>query len=130
MDVVCALIERRGRLLVAQRAPGKSLAGKWEFPGGKIDPGETTSQAIIREIREELGCEVEPLHTLRPSVHAYPTRTITLYPVVCLLRQGEPMALEHAAVEWVSPLEVQYLDLAEADFPVLADYLRMIESGY
>lgn len=129
MDVVCALIERDGKLLVAQRASGKALAGKWEFPGGKIDPGETAFQAIIREIREELDCVVEPLRLLQPSVHSYPTRTIALHPVICELRQGKPRALEHAAVDWVNALDVRFLDLAEADIPVLEDYLRLVASS-
>lgn len=125
VDVVCALIEHNGKVLVAQRAAGKSLAGKWEFPGGKIDRNETAFQAIVREIREELDCEVEPLSSLRPIVHEYPETTIVLHPIVCELRHGEPRPLEHDAIQWVEALAARSLDLAEADIAVLEDFLRI-----
>lgn len=129
MNVVCALIERGGLLLVAQRAAGKALAGKWEFPGGKIDPGETAFEAIVREIHEELGCFVEPIQQLDSCVHHYPTFIITLHPIICQLSEGEPRALEHAAVGWVDRADIRSLDLAEADIPVLEEYLSLTSSG-
>ena len=87
-------------MLIAQRPVGKIAAGKWEFPGGKIEPGETAEAALHRELHEELGCTVEILRPLAPHTH------------------------EHAALRWVPAAELLSLDLPEADLPIIADYLR------
>ncbi len=120
--VTCALLERDGRLLVAQRAPGRKLALKWEFPGGKIEPGESGPEALARELREELGVEVDVGRELTPVTHDYGSLVIALRSFLCRLRAGEPHPHEHAAVRWCTPDEVAALDLAEADRPVLAQF--------
>jgi 8-oxo-dGTP diphosphatase len=122
-NVACALIERDGRVLVAQRAEGRSMAGCWELPGGKIDPDESVEAAIVREITEELGCTVRPLERLRSRTHAYPASTVTLIPVRCEIVSGEPAALEHAQIRWVAPADLAALDWSAADVAVVDDYV-------
>ena len=123
IHVTCALIERGGRVLIAQRGPGKHLAGKWEFPGGKIDLDETPDACLRREILEELGCSVTIQTPLTPVTHSYPATTIHLLPFRCTLNSGEPTALEHRAIDWIEPQELLLVDLAEADRPIAREYL-------
>lgn len=122
--VVCALIEREGRVLIAQRPEGKHLASKWEFPGGKVETGEEPEAALIREIQEELGCELVLQSQLPASSHAYERGEITLLPFRCMLAAGsaEPHAHEHAALAWVTLDELRNFDLAEADLPIVESW--------
>ena len=124
--VACALIERDGHLLMAQRPAHKHLGGKWEFPGGKIEPGETPEAALHRELREELGCTVELLRPLAPHTHAYAAVTVQLIPFVVRLLPDSPapQTHEHAALLWVPAADLLALDLPEADLPIITDYLR------
>jgi len=129
VPVTCALLERDGRLLVAQRPAHKKLPLKWEFPGGKIEPGETGVAALTRELQEELGIEVDVGRELTAVRHDYGTVMIELRAFRCRLRVGEPHPHEHVAVRWCTPAEVAELDLAEADRPVLALYVSEVASG-
>jgi 8-oxo-dGTP diphosphatase len=126
LAVVCALIERDGHVLMAQRPAHKHLGGKWEFPGGKVEPGETHAMALHRELQEELGCTVEILRALTPHTHAYATVTVQLIPFVTRLlpTSGVPQTHEHAALRWVAATELTALDLPEADLPIITDYFR------
>lgn len=126
LAVVCALIERDDCVLMAQRPAHKHLGGKWEFPGGKVEPGETPEAALHRELQEELGCTVEILRALAPHTHAYATVTVQLIPFVVRLlpASGAPQTHEHAALRWVPVGELASLDLPEADLPIIAGYLR------
>ena len=119
IDVVCALILREGRVLVCQRAGGKHLAGLWEFPGGEGDEGEGREEALVREIREELGCEVLVGKGLEAVEHEYAEVAIRLWPFWCELGEGEPEALEHAAMRWVTPENLGGVELAPADVKVV-----------
>ncbi|RXK53799.1 (deoxy)nucleoside triphosphate pyrophosphohydrolase [Oleiharenicola lentus] len=121
VPVVCAVIEREGHVLVAQRPPHKLLPLKWEFPGGKVEPGENPADAIIREIREELGCEIRVTRALPPFIHDYKTVVIEMIPFVCVLAPGtsEPHPHEHVAIAWVQPAALRGYDLAAADWPVV-----------
>ena len=116
--VVCAVIERDGRVLLCQRAEGKQLAGQWEFPGGKVEDGEEMGAALEREIREELGCGVAVGEALAPVEHTYPEVAIRLWPFRCVVVDGEPQALEHAALEWVEAGRLGEWSLAVADVKV------------
>ena len=113
--MVCAVIVREERVLLCKRAAGRHLAGHWEFPGGKVEEGEEERAALAREIREELGCAVEPGAAIDPIEHSYPGVTICLLPFVCTIVDGEPAALEHEEIGWFTPVEVDSLMLAEAD---------------
>ncbi|MDO9582226.1 MAG: (deoxy)nucleoside triphosphate pyrophosphohydrolase [Desulfomicrobium sp.] len=123
IHVTCAIIEREGRVLATQRSSAMSMPHKWEFPGGKIDPGETAEECLRRELLEEIGIQARIGPSLPASTHQYPTFTITLYPFVCTIEEGEIFLHEHAALLWLLPSQLHTLDWAEADIPVLAAYL-------
>ena len=120
--VVCAVIERDGLLLLAQRPAHKHLPLKWEFPGGKVEPGEDPAAAIVREIREELGCEITVVRKLPSFRHDYQTVLIEMIPFVCALTKdsSRPLPHEHIALAWVKPAGFAAYDLAPADLPVIA----------
>lgn len=125
IQVVCALIEDdSGRLLLAQRPPGKHLAGLWEFPGGKLEPGESPQAALVREIAEELGCAALPGAALTPVTHAYETVTVKLMPFLARLaeKDAKPEAREHAALRWVTREEIDALPMPAADAPIVAEW--------
>ena len=131
IPVVCALIEHNGRVLVAQRPGDKHLALKWEFPGGKVEPGEAPAAALVREIREELACDITIAQALPRSVYKYDNQPpIELIPFVCHLdpKSPEPQAREHASLAWARREELPDFDFAAADFPVLAAYLNPFAS--
>lgn len=118
------MIERDGLVLLAQRPPHKLLPLKWEFAGGKVEPGEDPAAAIVREIREELGCEIRVARALPRFVHDYGRVIIEMIPFVCSLAPSatEPHPHEHVALAWVEPDRLLAYDLAAADLPVVAAY--------
>lgn len=123
--VVCAVLEDGGgRVLVAQRPAHKHLGLKWEFAGGKVEPGEHPAAALEREIREELGCAICVGAALPRFTHDYGTVHIEMIPFVCDLAPGSPAPHphEHAALRWVVPEELDAIDLAPADWPVVRAY--------
>lgn len=122
VPVVCAVIERHGLVLIAQRPPHKLLPLKWEFAGGKVEPGEDPAAAIVREIREELGCDIVITQALPRFTHDYKTVVIEMIPFVCALPavSAEPHPHEHVALAWVKPADLTTYDLAAADLPVVA----------
>jgi 8-oxo-dGTP diphosphatase len=125
--VSCAIIERSGLVLAARRSPAMAQPDKWEFPGGKLKPGETPAASLIREIQEELAVTIEVTEALPPSDYDYPAFALTLYPFTATIRCGEPKALEHSELIWLPPAELPRLDWAPADLPVLASYLGRIK---
>lgn len=123
VDVVAAaLIDSAGRVLVAQRPPGKSLAGLWEFPGGKIEPGEAPTAALARELTEELGITVAPadLRPLSFVAHAYPDFHLLMLLYTCATWEGEPVGDEGQAIAWHTPDALVGLAMPPADVPLLA----------
>ena len=126
VPVVCALIEQAGRILLAQRPAHKHLPLKWEFPGGKVEPGEEPTAAIVREIHEELGCDIVIGRALRRFPFDYTAVVIEMIPYVCTLAPGSPapQAHEHVALAWVEPGQLAAYDLAPADVPVIPDFLH------
>ena len=129
VHVACAIIERDGLILAAQRNGSKSLPLKWEFPGGKIDPGESPEACVKRELLEEMGISIFIRAALPPSTHFYSDFSVTLYPLVCTIASGKITLHEHAAISWVSPEELSGLDWAEADLPVIGMYLIRLRAG-
>lgn len=124
LRVTAAVVRRRdGRVLLAQRRAGSHLAGHWEFPGGKVEPGETPAEALRRELAEELGVEVRVGGLFTEVAHDYPEKSILLQAYLCDLLTGEPEPLECAAVRWVGVDELAAYRLAPADIPV-AERLR------
>ncbi|MEM8767307.1 MAG: (deoxy)nucleoside triphosphate pyrophosphohydrolase [Pseudomonadota bacterium] len=122
VDVVCALIEAGDEVLIARRGPGGATGGKWEFPGGKVQPGESPAEALIREIAEELDCTVTVGAALETNVHRYPNLSIRLLPYLCTISRGAVVAREHAEIAWVTKAELALFDWADADLPVVAAY--------
>ena len=122
--VACAIIEQGGKVLATQRSEAMSLPLKWEFPGGKIKDSEAPADCLVRECREELGVSVAIGASLSPTTHHYPSFTVTLYPFRCRIVAGEITLHEHAALSWLRPAELHTLDWAEADLPVIDEYLR------
>lgn len=99
-----------------------SLPLKWEFPGGKVDVGESLEECLCRELVEELGVRVKIRQPLIPVTYQYPLFAITLYPFICLIESGELTLHEHAAFSWLPPRELHTLDWAEADIPIIDAY--------
>jgi 8-oxo-dGTP diphosphatase len=128
IPVCCVIIEHDGRVLIAQRPPGKHLALQWEFPGGKIETGETPVAALHREIQEELGCQLSITHALPIVNHPYPHATIALHPFVASLRSDSPPpeAKEHVALNWLTPVQLASALLAPADLPVISSYFEYL----
>ena len=100
-DVVCALIVEDGKLLIVQHGLLSKHTGKWEFPGGKIKTGETSEEALIREIREELCLNVRLIKSLEPVQYAYTDRSIRLIPFICLCESANIFLSEHAEYRWI-----------------------------
>ena len=120
VDVVGAVIRDGDRVLLAQRPEGKAQAGLWEFPGGKIEPGETPGEALARECREELAIEIENPSVLRSVVHRYPEKTVRLLLVECSVRPGSvPVPQEGQSVAWVRPSDLDRLPVCPADKELL-----------
>ena len=106
-------------VLCAQRGPQGSLAGLWEFPGGKIEPGETPRAALEREITEELECTVEVGAEITLTSHEYDFGIVNLTTFYCRLIAGTPSLTEHASITWLSPQDLTTLDWAPADIPAV-----------
>ncbi|WP_299653585.1 8-oxo-dGTP diphosphatase MutT [uncultured Jannaschia sp.] len=117
-----ALIDPDGRVLLAQRPEGKSMAGLWEFPGGKVEPGETPEAALIRELQEELGIDTwtSCLAPLTFASHAYETFHLLMPLFVCRKWHGQPVAREGQALNWVRPLNLKDYPMPPADVPLVA----------
>ncbi len=105
-----------------------SLPLKWEFPGGKIQDGESAAGCLKRELREELGIGIAVGTPLPPTTHQYPAFTVTLYPFRCSLVGGKITLHEHAALAWLPPQELHTLDWAEADLPVIDQYRKSLRA--
>lgn len=119
INVVGAVIKHEGRILCAQRGPTGSLPGMWEFPGGKIEPGETPREALEREISEELRCLVTVGDRVTTTDHEYDFGIVSLTTFYCDLISGAPALTEHKEVRWLPPSELGSLTWAPADVPAV-----------
>jgi 8-oxo-dGTP diphosphatase len=117
----CALVDADGRVLLTQRPEDKTLAGLWEFPGGKVDPGETPEESLIRELHEELGITVKPacLAPLTFASHTYETFHLLMPLFICRRYEGIPRPLEGQALKWVRPKDMRDYPMPPADVPLI-----------
>lgn len=124
------LTDSQGRVLLAQRPLGKNLEGLWEFPGGKLEPGESPEKALVRELKEELGIAVQPesLQPLTFASHAYDRFHLLMPLYACRHWRGAPQALEHTALQWVLPTELMHYPLAPADIPLVPAITAYVSS--
>lgn len=124
LDVAVAVIEREGRYLIAQRKTADSFGGLWEFPGGKVLPGEPLETCLAREIQEELGISIEVGPRLQVIDHHYPIRPLRLHCYLCHILSGEPGAIDCAAWRWVRPEELSQFQFPPASAPILQALLQ------
>jgi 8-oxo-dGTP diphosphatase len=120
--VAAALKDGKDRILLQQRSPGRQMAGLWEFPGGKVEAGEVPEQALVRELREELGIVVDAA-TLVPAAFASAPlegKHLLLLLYLCRAWLGEPKALDAAGLRWVRPSDMYGLSMPPADMPLIA----------
>ncbi|MBI1384166.1 MAG: 8-oxo-dGTP diphosphatase MutT [Rhizobiales bacterium] len=118
----CALVDEDGRVLLAKRPQGRKMAGLWEFPGGKVEPGEQPENALIRELREELGIDVSAscLAPLTFASHAYEEFHLLMPLWVCRRWKGEIVAREGQELSWVRPVRMKDYRMPPADVPLVA----------
>jgi 8-oxo-dGTP diphosphatase len=118
--VAAAIMDGAGRVLIAERPAGKHMAGRWEFPGGKVAPGESEEAALARELAEELGIEVTGARAVMRLQHRYPDRTVELSMWVVESYRGEPQSLDGQRLKWVPRERLDGEDILEADRPFVA----------
>ena len=121
IEVVAAIIFREEKILCVQRTEHEKeyVSLKWEFPGGKVEVDESREEALVREIREELSVDIEVSEFLMTVEHTYPDFHLTMHVFKCVLDQGEITLNEHVALKWLSLDELDQLDWAAADIPVV-----------
>jgi 8-oxo-dGTP diphosphatase len=124
----CALVDPDGRVLVTQRPPGKEMAGLWEFPGGKVEPGETPEATLVRELSEELGIDTRSacLAPLTFASHAYESFHLLMPLYVCRTWDGIVRPLEGQALKWLRPRDLGALDMPPADAPLIAPLIDLL----
>jgi 8-oxo-dGTP diphosphatase len=117
--VAAALFDGAGRVLIAQRPPGKHMAGRWEFPGGKVMAGESERRALARELTEELGVQIGACRPLMRLTHEYADRLVELSMWIVESYSGEPRSLDGQRLKWVDPGRLPDEDILEADRPFI-----------
>src|SRR5215211_1608537 len=124
----CALVDADGRVLIAQRPPGKPLAGFWEFPGGKVEEGETPETSLIRELREELGIDTQSacLAPLSFASHNYVDFHLLMPLYVCRRWEGTMRPLDGQAIRWVRPPQLRDFEMLPADVPLIAPLIELL----
>jgi 8-oxo-dGTP diphosphatase len=122
--VAAALYDDGGRVLIAERPVGKHMAGRWEFPGGKVNAGESEAQALARELREELGVAVIASRPFMRLAHSYADRDVELSMWIVEDFHGEPRSLDSQRLKWVQPARLVEEDLLEADRPFVEALVR------
>ncbi|MCS4225758.1 sialate O-acetylesterase [Sphingobacterium sp. BIGb0165] len=124
LQVTCAIIQHANKILICQRSASMKLPLKWEFPGGKIEAEESKEDCLLREIKEELNIDINIHKALTMVEHHYAEFSLQLYPFVCSLLSDEVDALEHAQAIWVDAAQLKNYDWAEADLPIVDEYLN------
>lgn len=127
-EVVAAVIEKDGKIFCCQRGPKGECAFKWEFPGGKIELGETKEEALIREIKEELNCNINIERFITTINYEYDTFSLTMHVFLCSLIGSEPILLEHKSSKWCDKDKLRELDFANADYIILDKIKKIIDA--
>ncbi len=124
----CALIDADGRVLIAQRPPGKAMAALWEFPGGKVEADERPEEALIRELREELGISVKEdcLAPFTFASHSYADFHLLMLLYLCRRWEGMPTSIEHSAIKWVRTRDLRDYPMPPADLPLIPMLREML----
>ena len=125
LNVTCAIIEHNDTVLICQRSATMKLPLEWEFPGGKIEHGESKEDCLQREIKEELGMTITIDHALKSIEHEYPDFSIYLYTFMCKWESGKVLPTEHKQAILVDKSELINYDWAEADLPIVREYLSL-----
>lgn len=120
IEVVAALIWQEDRFMICRRPPHKARGLLWEFVGGKVEPGETKPQALIRECREELAVELTVGDLFMEVTHEYPDITVHLSLFHAAIAQGQPQKLEHVDIQWITPAQIDQYEFCPADEAILA----------
>ncbi|MBR6425820.1 MAG: (deoxy)nucleoside triphosphate pyrophosphohydrolase [Oscillospiraceae bacterium] len=128
-EVVAALIWQDERFLICQRPAHKARGLLWEFVGGKVEPGETRPQALVRECREELGIEIQVGSLFQDLIHEYPDLTVHLWLYHAKIVEGEPQKLEHNDLRFISVEEIRNYPFCPADEPLLKELERACSAG-
>ena len=115
--VVAAIIKRDDKYLITRRGPSTHMEGFWEFPGGKIEPGETAEESLMREIKEELDITIRVSEFFMENNHHYPSKKITLIAFFCEITKGEITLKDHDKFEWISREQFENYEFAPADIP-------------
>lgn len=123
IDVVAGIISHEGKILIAKRKPGTHLEGFWEFPGGKIEKGETPEQSLTRELKEELSIHTVTNGFVAESIFDYGSKTIRLLAYSVAYLSGEIVLDSHDEIRWVSPERISEYKLAPADLPILEAFI-------
>jgi mutator protein MutT len=124
IKVAAAIIQHDRRILLARRRPDSHLPGRWEFPGGKVEAGESFTDALRRELREELGIEVAVLDEFHAVTHHYPEKTVELRFFNCIIVAGEPREIDVAEFRWVNSSDLLSYDFPEADLELVERLVR------
>lgn len=128
IEVTASIISRDNKVLIAQRPANDKLAGKWEFPGGKIEPGETPEECLKREIREEFDVEIEVLEYFGQSIYTYDSGQIKLMAYLCKWISGDFTLKVHSRIRWVGYDELDLFDYAPADIPLAEELNQYLKS--
>jgi len=127
VKVTCAIVEQHARVLVTQRSEKMPEPLLWEFPGGKVETGETEEACLVREIREELSLHIEPLRRLTPVLHPLSEEHhLELIPFLCSYTGGTIQLLEHRGYQWAAPEDLMKYRWCAPDVPIVAEYLHLL----
>jgi mutator protein MutT len=124
ITVAAAIIRQGEHILLTRRQPDAHLPNLWEFPGGKVEPGESLSEALRRELLEELGVRAEIRDEYYATIHHYPTKSVDLHFFNCVIIDGEPRAIEVAEFRWVKPEELSSYEFPKADLELVERLAR------
>ncbi|WP_231458497.1 (deoxy)nucleoside triphosphate pyrophosphohydrolase [Pedobacter sp. Leaf132] len=127
LEVTCAIIFKDNHVLIAQRSANMILPLKWEFPGGKVEAGESKAACLAREIKEELSLEISIGKGLMDVIHHYSDFSLRLYPFICEYESGELNAIEHMQVKWEKIANLMAYDWAAADVPVVKELMELYQ---